>query len=66
MFVCVCNGVTERQIEKAIEQGATSLPELTSVLGIAAGCGTCADYARQMLGDRRDHRQLPAMHSCAA
>ena len=49
MFVCVCNGITERQIREAIDNGARSLPELTAALGVAAGCGTCADYTRFLL-----------------
>ena len=49
MFVCLCNGITERQIREEIGRGATSLPELTAALGIASGCGTCAQYARQLL-----------------
>jgi bacterioferritin-associated ferredoxin len=49
VFVCICNGITERQIREEIARGATSLPELTAALGIASGCGTCAEYARELL-----------------
>jgi bacterioferritin-associated ferredoxin len=49
MFVCVCNGITDRQIEEAIDAGASSLEELTCALGVGAGCGTCGDYARHLL-----------------
>jgi bacterioferritin-associated ferredoxin len=49
LFVCVCNGVTERQIREAIDCGAKSLPELTAALGVAAGCGACANHTRCML-----------------
>lgn len=65
MFVCVCNGVTERQIVEAIDCGVSSLPELTAALGVAAGCGACADYTRCLLESceqARDIRALP----CAA
>jgi bacterioferritin-associated ferredoxin len=49
MFVCVCNGVTEGQIRDAVTQGASSLSELSARLGVASGCGTCMDCARQVL-----------------
>lgn len=49
MFVCVCNGITHRQIEEAIDRGASSLEELTAALGVASGCGTCAAFTRQLL-----------------
>ncbi|HZP85446.1 MAG TPA: (2Fe-2S)-binding protein [Burkholderiales bacterium] len=51
MFVCVCNGVTERQVRQAIELGATSVAELTACLGVAAGCGTCAGFTEELLKD---------------
>lgn len=65
MFVCVCNGVTERQIRQAIDRGARSLPELTAALGVAAGCGACADYARRMLENSDVAREILAL-PCAA
>jgi bacterioferritin-associated ferredoxin len=49
MFVCICNGVTERQIREAVADGACSLDELGARLGVASGCGTCQEYARQVL-----------------
>lgn len=49
MFVCMCNGVTERQVREAIEEGASSLADLTACLGVAAGCGCCADFTEDML-----------------
>lgn len=49
MFVCVCNGVTEGQIRDAVTEGVCSLSELSARLGVASGCGTCADCAQQVL-----------------
>jgi bacterioferritin-associated ferredoxin len=56
MFVCVCNGITHRQIEEAIDRGATSLEDLTDALGVAAGCGTCAAFTRQLLSQALEGR----------
>lgn len=49
MFVCVCNAVTDRDIEEAVSAGATNLRELKSRLGVASQCGSCATEAMQLL-----------------
>jgi len=64
MFVCVCNGITERQVREAIDLGATTLQDLTVSLGVASGCGTCAEFTRRMLEQSRDRRE--GILSCAA
>ena len=58
MFVCICNGITERQIREEIARGATSLPELSAVLGIASGCGICAASACELLDSARADSDL--------
>ena len=52
MYVCICNGVTDRQIGQAIDNGACSLACLSAELGLATQCGKCASYANKMLNDR--------------
>jgi len=49
MFVCLCNGVTERQIREAAYEGVCSMTELSARLGVGAGCGTCAQFAEAVL-----------------
>lgn len=51
MFVCVCNAVTERDIDSAVAEGCSSLRELRAQLGIGACCGRCSDCARDVLRD---------------
>lgn len=45
MYVCVCGGVTERQIQQAASEGAKTLGDLRRDLGVAQECGRCADCA---------------------
>ncbi len=66
MFVCVCNGITDREIEAAIDQGATSLEDLAGTLGVTTGCGTCAAYTRQILDRALQHRSVPTPLARAA
>ncbi len=51
MFVCVCNAVTERDIDSAVAEGCRSLRELRAQLGVGACCGRCSDCARDVLRD---------------
>jgi bacterioferritin-associated ferredoxin len=49
MFVCVCNAVTEHDINSAIAGGCHSLRELRRQLGVGASCGRCRGCARETL-----------------
>lgn len=49
MYVCICNGVTDKQIRRAIAGGAKSLQALQSELGVASQCGGCLDHTLEML-----------------
>jgi bacterioferritin-associated ferredoxin len=53
MYVCICNGITDKQIKTAIAGGATSLQCLRDELGVASQCGGCSDYAMSLLEDSR-------------
>ncbi|MBX6393259.1 MAG: (2Fe-2S)-binding protein [Burkholderiales bacterium] len=49
MYVCVCNAVTDREIRQCADLGATTLGELSDVLGVATCCGRCAEAADRVL-----------------
>jgi bacterioferritin-associated ferredoxin len=49
MYVCNCNGITEREIRGAVELGCTTLSDLRRDLGVATCCGKCAPHARKVL-----------------
>lgn len=49
MYVCICHGVTEKDIKKAAKNGAQSLQDIKQTTGCATGCGTCADVALEVL-----------------
>ena len=49
MYVCICNGVTDRQIQEAVANGCRSMAELTMRTGAGASCGTCMETAAAML-----------------
>ena len=49
MYICVCNAVTERQVNKAIDAGATTIKDLSRQLGVGAQCGACVSCAKECL-----------------
>jgi bacterioferritin-associated ferredoxin len=51
MYVCICKAVTDKQIRRAAARGVDNLYELREVLGVASGCGGCADEAESILKD---------------
>lgn len=54
MYICICNAVTERDINHCVKNaGACSLEDLQRELGVAAGCGCCRDAAKDVLAAHR-------------
>jgi len=41
MIVCLCKGVSDRDIARAIEAGADSVEAITTCTGAGSGCGRC-------------------------
>jgi bacterioferritin-associated ferredoxin len=61
MYVCLCNGITERAVRAAVDAGARNLDDLRVMTGVAANCGSCADVAMQVLVDARREQRFPLM-----
>jgi len=53
MIVCVCEGVSDREITANIQAGASSLNELGRRCQAGLDCGRCREMIRGMLGERR-------------
>ena len=50
MYICICNAITQRQVEECARSGsAASVEDLTSQLGVGAGCGRCRECAAELL-----------------
>lgn len=58
MYVCVCKGITDRQIKAAINDGANSVGQLRKALGVASQCGKCASMTRELLDEVQATRSL--------
>lgn len=49
MFICICNAITERQVQSAVANGALTMSDLQGQLGVATCCGCCAETASEYL-----------------
>ena len=58
MYICLCNGITDKAIVEAVENGITTFEALQMHLGVATGCGSCADIAKSLLpAEASPHQQ---------
>lgn len=48
-IVCTCMSVSIKDIRNAIEQGATSFPQIQEATGIGTVCGVCSDDAQAII-----------------
>ncbi|MFL6245604.1 MAG: bacterioferritin-associated ferredoxin [Thermoanaerobaculia bacterium] len=48
MIICICRGKSDREIAKAIDNGATSVRDLQRC-GIGDQCGSCHNSLRGMI-----------------
>jgi bacterioferritin-associated ferredoxin len=53
MLVCICNGISDRDIDEALSNGANNISDLRNSLGLGNCCGQCASFAKDMIGDRQ-------------
>ena len=49
MYVCVCRGITDKQIREAIDEGAQSVTDVAQMLGAGTGCGSCLEYTQTLI-----------------
>ena len=65
MYVCICNGVTDRQIREAVDAGCASVSELTMRTGCGASCGSCLEMAAAMVAEMHAELPLPVLAAAA-
>lgn len=56
MYVCICHGITDRQIRETLDRGAESLGEVQTQVPVGGCCGRCLPTAQDIV-DEHLHRQ---------
>jgi bacterioferritin-associated ferredoxin len=53
MYICICHGITDRDIRSRIHAGASDVSTLRAELGCGATCGSCLSEVERMLEETR-------------
>ncbi len=53
MYICLCNGFTDRHVRSTVEAGDCSVAGVYQALGCAPRCGKCVPVVRDMVKDYR-------------
>jgi bacterioferritin-associated ferredoxin len=62
MIVCICKRVTDRQVNSAIIEGASTVEEVGRACKAGTGCGACTEQIQDMIDcSRCDHPQLKVL-----
>lgn len=59
MYVCLCNGISDRQIREVVDRGAGSLHEVQTYLPVANCCGCCKETAQQVIDGHIESANRP-------
>ena len=61
MYVCLCNAVSDKQIKKAISEGASSVEEVQQVSNVGKNCGTCIFAVKEIIdreiGEKKENSE---------
>lgn len=59
MYVCICKGITDRDIRSAVARGVDTVSALKRETGCCGQCGKCAWHAREVIEAVREAVQAP-------
>lgn len=59
MYVCLCKGITDRQIRELVQEGALRMRDLRQKLGVCSNCGKCGQCALGVLRETLEALQYP-------
>lgn len=65
MIICICRGKSDRDIARAIDNGASSVRDLQRC-GIGDQCGSCHNSLRAMLAQAATARSAAPAQPCPA
>jgi bacterioferritin-associated ferredoxin len=67
MYVCLCQGVTDRTIRRAVRHGAATVDEVGAQCGAGTGCGGCREALEELIAHpERPLERHDALHTVAS
>ena len=58
MYVCLCRGITDTQIRKAVQSGNSEFRQLKQSLEVGAQCGKCVRMTMEIIAAELDKAEL--------
>ncbi len=49
MYICLCNGLTDRDVKTAVASGAQRIANVYELLGAAPQCAKCSVHIREII-----------------
>jgi bacterioferritin-associated ferredoxin len=49
MYICICHAITEKDIQKAVGKGVSSIAKLSELTMLGKHCGCCTEHANEVL-----------------
>ena len=56
MYICICHQITDRQIRRVVDQGASTLGDVQRRLPVGGCCGCCIESAKSLIAEHQDER----------
>lgn len=64
MYVCICHALNDKQVSKALDNGAHTPASIFRHHGCQVQCGKCVPLMREMAQDRRAHQCGDCANTC--
>lgn len=57
MYICLCNGITDKDILEAHKSRKGNIKEAMKLLGVGNNCGACVEFALQELSNENNQHE---------
>ena len=58
MIICLCNNISDKEIEEAIERGSIKASDVYNALGCKPQCGSCMDYIKDKISAKSNNIEI--------
>jgi bacterioferritin-associated ferredoxin len=64
MLVCICKGISDHAVHRAVQGGATTVDAVGRACGAGTDCGSCHEAVEEIIDEIIDESRL-ARRACA-
>jgi bacterioferritin-associated ferredoxin len=61
MIVCICHGISDRAIRKAVKDGADNVAKVRACTRAGSDCGQCACEIRELIDEQAAKKAAPSL-----